>query len=266
MKQMRPSRTLARLRAGKIATCTKLNLADPRVVEIAALAGFDCLWLDHEHTANTPLGIENMVRAAKAYEVDTVVRVPRGSYSDLIHPLEVDATGIMVPHLMSLADARQIVYFTRFHPIGRRPVDGGNADGAFCMISGPDYIRQANEQRFVVVQIEDPEPLAELDAIAQLPGLDMLFFGPTDFSQGIGVPFQFDHPRVGEARRRVAEAARRHGKFAGTVAIAGNAAALYAEGYRFLSLGADVIGLGSYYRDLADSLRALESTLAAEKT
>lgn len=258
---LRPSRTLARLRAGQIATCTKLNLADPRAVEIAALAGFDCVWLDGEHTANTPLGIENMVRAAKAYQADTVVRVPRGSYSDLIHPLEVDATGIMVPHVMSLADARQVVHYTRFHPVGRRPVDGGNADGSFCFVAGPDYIREANDQRFVIVQIEDPEPLAELDAIAQLPGLDVLFFGPTDFSQGIGVPFQFDDPRVGEARRQVAAAARRHGKFAGTVATPGTLATFYEEGYRFLSLGADVIGLGGYFRDLAATLRSFESGL-----
>ena len=256
---MRPSRTLARLRAGQIATCTKLNLADPRAIEIAALAGFDCLWLDCEHTANTPLGIENMVRAAKAYQVDTVVRVPRGSYSDLIHPLEVDATGIMVLHVMSLADARQIVHFTRFHPLGRRPVDGGNADGAFGLISGPDYIRQANEQRFVIVQIEDPEPLAELEAIAQLPGLDMLFFGSADFSQGLGVPFQFEDSRIAETRRRVAEVARRHGKFAGTVASSDTLATLRAEGYRFLSVGADVLGLGQYFRDLTARLDAFRN-------
>lgn len=263
---MKPSRTLARLRAGQIATCTKLNLADPRAVEIAALAGFDCVWLDYEHTANTPLGIENMVRAAKAYGADSVVRVPRGSYSDLIHPLEVDATGIMVPHVMSLADARQIVHFTRFHPVGRRPVDGGNADGAFCFIAGPDYIREANEQRFVIVQIEDPEPLPELEAIAQLPGLDVLFFGPTDFSQGIGVPFQFDDPRIAETRRQIAAAARRHGKFAGTVATADNLPALYDEGYRFLSLGADVLALGQYFRGLAATFASFQAQRAAEKS
>lgn len=258
--QMRPSRTLARLRAGDIATCTKSNLADPRVVEIAALSGFDCVWVDQEHCANTPLGIENMVRAAKAYGADIIVRVSRGDYSDLIHPLEVDATGIMVPHVMSLADAKRIVHYTRFHPLGRRPVDGGNTDGAFCMLPSEDYIRQANEQRFVIAQIEDPEPLSELDAIAQLPGLDMLFFGPTDFSQGIGAPFQFDDPRVAEARRQVAEAACRHGKFAGTVGTAANVAELFGEGYRFISLGADVVGLGGYFRGLAATLESFRAS------
>lgn len=75
-----------------------------------------------------------------------------------------------------------------------RPLDGGNTDGKFCLVNENDYIKQANEERFVIVQIEDPEPLAELDEICALPGIDMIFFGPADFSQGIGKPNQFDAP------------------------------------------------------------------------
>ena len=134
--QMRPSRVLKKLRAGKVASCVKLNLADPRAAEIAAMCGVDCVWLDQEHVPNDSRDIENQVRAAKVHDVDAVVRVPRGSYSDLVHPLEMDATGIMVPHVMSLDDARRVVWQTRFHPVGRRPLDGGNADGAYCMIPG----------------------------------------------------------------------------------------------------------------------------------
>ena len=106
--KMRPSRVLRKLRAGEVASCMKLNLADPRVVEIAAMSDFDCVWLDMEHVPNTLDAIENQIRAAKLFDVDTLVRVQRGSYSDLIHPLEMDAAGIMVPHLMSLADARAL--------------------------------------------------------------------------------------------------------------------------------------------------------------
>ncbi len=243
---MRPSRTLAKLRAGGIASCFKLNLSDARAVEIAAMAGFDCLWTDREHVPNDLAEVERMIWAAKAHDTDVLVRVPRGSYSDCIHPLEMDAAGIMVPHLMSLADAQAVVRMTRFHPVGRRPVDGGNADGAYCGVPFDDYLKQANEQRFVIVQIEDPEPLAELDAIAALPGIDMLFFGPGDFSQGIGAPGQWNHPQLLEARRRVAEAALAHGKFAGTVASPSNLDELVAQGYRFLSMGADVVGLANY--------------------
>jgi 4-hydroxy-2-oxoheptanedioate aldolase len=152
----------------------------------------------------------------------------------------------MVPHVMSLADAKNVVHMTRFHPIGRRAADGGNADGAYCGIDFVDYIKQANEQRFVVVQIEDPEPLADLDAIAALPGIDMLFFGPGDFSHGIGAPAVWNHPRLLAARKQVAAAAQAHGKFAGTMASPANMDELIAMGYRFLNLGADVVGLAQY--------------------
>lgn len=249
-QQMRPSRVLAKLRAGKLASCFKHNLADARAMEITAMAGFDCLWQDMEHVPNDLAVIEKGIWAAKSRDVDVMVRVARGSYSDYIRPLEMDAAGIMVPHVMSLADAKNVVRMTRFHPVGRRPVDGGNADGAYCGIEFTEYLKQANEQRFVVVQIEDPEPLAELDAIAALPGIDMLFFGPGDFSHGIGAPGAWDHPQLLDARRRVAEAAVAHGKFAGTVASAGNMDELIGLGYRFLSMGADVVGLSQYCKGI----------------
>jgi len=247
---MRPSRVLAKLRAGGVATCFKLNLADARAMEIAAMAGFDCLWADMEHVPNDLGVIEKGIWAAKSQNVDVMVRVARGGYSDYIRPLEMDAAGIMVPHLMSLADAKAVARMTRFHPIGRRPVDGGNADGAYCGVEFADYLKQANAQRFVVVQIEDPEPLEELEAIAAVPGIDMLFFGPGDFSQGIGAPGVWDHPRLLDARRRVAQVATAHGKFAGTVASAGNLDEWIALGYRFLSMGADVVGLSLYCKSI----------------
>ena len=107
--QMRPSRVLKKLRNDEIATCTKINLSDPRATEIAAICGFNCLWLDMEHVPHTDTDILNHVRAAKMHDMDTLVRVKRGSYSDLIHPLEMDASGIMVPHLMSLEEAKKSI-------------------------------------------------------------------------------------------------------------------------------------------------------------
>jgi len=258
--RMRPSRVLRKLRHGEPASCVKLNTCDPRVVEIAcASSGFDCVWLDNEHTPTDWLIIENMIRAAKIYDVDTVVRVSKGSYSDYLRPFEADAAGIMVPHLMSAAEAKQIVRTTRFHPVGRRPVDGGNVDGAFCRIDFREYLQQANKERFVIVQLEDPEPFQELDEIASVPGFDMLFFGPGDFSHGIGKAGQWDAPEIAAARRAVAEAARRHGKFAGTVCGPDTIGAMRDEGFQFLSIGADVVGLLAYFDGLARAFKQAES-------
>ena len=251
---MRQSRVLRQMRNGKVATCVKVNLADPRNVEIAAMCGFDCIWTDMEHVPNNYTTVEDTVRAAKAYDVDVLTRVSKGCYSDLVRPLEGDSTGIMVPHLMSLAEAKKIVYDTKFHPIGRRALDGGNADGKYCLVDGADYIKEANEQRFVVVQIEDPEPLAELEEICALPGIDMIFFGPADFTQGLGDPCNFANPEVDRVRRLIAKTARKYGKFAGTVGGPGNFDELVAMGYTFISTGADVVALFTYYRDMVSKV------------
>lgn len=254
---LRPSRVLRRLREGRIVTCFKQNLADARVTELAARSGFDCIWLDQEHVGNSVAAIETGIWAAKGHDVDVLVRVPRGSYSDLVRPLELDASGIMVPHVMGAADSAALARATRFHPVGLRPLDGGNADGGYGQVSLDAYLASANDQRFVVVQIEDPEPLSELDAIAATAGIDMLFFGPGDFSQAIGAPGRFDDPRLLEARRAIAEAAARNGKFAGTVGSPANADELVSLGYRFISLGADVVGLGEYCAGLLGRTAAL---------
>lgn len=248
--QMRKSKVLQKLRAGDTVNCIKINLTDAKICEIAAIAGFDCVWVDQEHIGQDWSELAASIWATKAHDTDILVRVPRGAYNNYIKPLEMDATGIMVPHIMSLADAKEVVHHTKFHPVGRRAIDGGNADGGYTSIDFIDYLKQASEQRFVILQIEDPEPLDELEAIAALPGYDMLFFGPGDFSQGIGVPGIFDHPKLIETRERIAELAKRFGKFAGTVGGPANIKELNSMGYQFVSIGADVVGLKNYFNDL----------------
>ena len=249
---MRPSRVLQKLRNGEVVNCVKQNLACSRVTEIAGMKGFDCIWVDMEHVASDWSLVERQILAAKTQNMDVLVRVERGSYSDYVKPFELDASGIMVPHVMSLADAKHVVRTTRFHPIGRRPVDGGNADGAYCNIDFVEYLKQSGEQKFVIIQIEDPEPLAELDAICALDGIDVIFFGPGDFSHGIGAAGQWNDPRIAQARKQIVETALRHGKIAGTVGGLDNMNELLDMGYRFLSIGADVVAVSQYFGGLVD--------------
>jgi len=140
--KMRESRVLKKLRSGDVVSCFKINLSDQRACEIAAMNGFDCLWTDMEHAPNDFSVIERQVYTCKAYDVDLLVRIQRGSYSDYIRPFEMDAAGIMVPHLMGIEDAKEIVKKTRFHPIGRRALDGGNADGKYCDVPILEYMKR----------------------------------------------------------------------------------------------------------------------------
>ena len=253
---MRKSRILETMRAGRVARSMKLNLFDPKILEIAGMCGFDSVWLDMEHVPTDWRTIEDGIRAAKMYDTDVVVRVAKGSYSDYVKPLEADAAGIIVPHLMSLEEAKWIARTTKFHPVGMRPIDGGNADGAYCRVDFLDYIKQANENRIVCVQIEDVEPLGEIEEIAQVEGIDMILFGPGDFSQSLGTPGVFDNPEIDKARRTVAEVCIKYGKYPATVGSAANYRELVDMGYQFINIGADVIGLGGYFDDLLENCPA----------
>ena len=126
------------------------------------------------------------------------------------------------------------------------------------MIPIDEYIKTANKQRFVVVQIEDPEPLDDLEEIAKLNGIDMIFFGPGDFSHGIGAPAQWDHPLIAETRKRVADVCKANGKFAGTVGVPDNLQELVDMGYQFICGGADVIGLEEYFKNIVDAFKSLK--------
>ena len=253
--EMRTSRVLRKLRAGEVVNCFKLNTMDFAPVEIAGMCGFDCIWICNEHIPNDWVTMKSQILAAKVYDVDTLVRVERGCYSDYIKPLEIDATGLMVPHVMSKADAESVARMTRFHPVGRRPIDGGNQDGAYCMIPMEEYVEQANRERFVFIQVEDPEPMEELEEICEVPGIDMIFFGPGDFSHGCGILGQWDSPIIKDARKRIAETARKHGKFAGTTGSVETTPELVDMGYQFINIGADVIGLGTYCKGLIEGWR-----------
>ena len=113
-----------------------------------------------------------------------------------------------------------------------------------------------NANRLVIVQIEDPEPLSELDKICQLDGIDMIFFGPGDFSHAIGCPAEFDNPEITRVRKLVVETAHKYGKFAGTVSVP-SLAQCYEEGYDFVNCGADVAAISSNCSSIIDQYNEL---------
>lgn len=251
----RQSRVLKLLRAQQFPSVLKINLSDPRVIEIAGLCGADAVWLCTEHVPNDWLGLENQIRAARIHDIDTLVRVGRGSYSDYIRPLEADATGIIVPHVANADEARQIVEWVRFQPLGKRAMDGGNIDGRFCLLPIEEYVRHSNEERIVILQIESPEALEQVEKIAAVPGFDAILFGPGDFSHRLGKPGKIGDPEVVAARKRVAKAARAAGKVAMSAGLIAPFPELVAEGYQIFGIGADVVALTGYVQERVKLIR-----------
>ncbi len=254
---MRTSRVRAKLAANQSALCTKMNTGDPMIADMIGLCGFDCIWLCQEHGPYDWDRLGHLIRAAAVHNVDTMVRVAKGSYSDWVRPLELGATGLMVPHCMNADEARYIVRNTRFHPIGRRPIDGGNYDGEYCFLPVTDYIRRANEETFLAVQIEDPEALPHIEEICAVPGVDIVYVGPGDLAHALGAPGDMSHPAIADTINRVAAACKANGKHWGTPMSPASAPRLMELGARFLTSGADVIGLGQYFSNLRAEYRKL---------
>ncbi len=259
--KLRPSRVLHLLREKQLPTVLKINLSDPRVIEIAGLSGVDAVWLCTEHVPNDWIGLESQIRSARVHDIDTLVRVGRGSYSDYIRPFEAGATGIIVPHVTTADEARRIVEWVRFHPLGKRALDGGNVDGQFCLVPMEEYLAHSNTERMVILQIESPEALENVEAILSVPGFDGVLFGPGDFSHRIGKPGQLDDPEVVAARQRVAAAAVKNGKFAMTAGLIAPLPQLVAEGHRLIGIGADVVGLGNYVKQRLELVRSQAASL-----
>lgn len=257
---MRKSRVLRDIAAERVATCMKMNLGDPRVIELAGLSGFSAVWLCNEHVPNDWTNLEHCVRAAKLYDVDTIVRVAKGSYSDYIKPFECDATGIMVPHVASADEARAIVDACRFRPIGHRALDGGNSDGLYCQMPAAEYIEYSNHQRYLILQIESPEAAEKVEEIAAVPGYEFLLFGPGDFSHRIGKTGDINAPEVLAARKRVEDAARKNGKMCFSVGVRDTPAELRKRNYHIISLASDVVTLGSGF---TEAIKAFGQAAAA---
>jgi 4-hydroxy-2-oxoheptanedioate aldolase len=258
-----PSRVLQLLREQRFPAILKINLSDPRVAEIAGVCGVDGLWLCQEHVPNDWLALENMIRAARLHGIDSLVRVAKGGYSTYVRPLEAGATGIIVPHVATADEARQIVEWTRFFPLGKRALDGGNTDGLFCLVPQDEYLRHSNAERLIILQIESPEALENVEAIAAVPGFDGFLFGPGDFSHRLGKAGQLSDPVVAAARKRVAAAGRAHGKFVMAAGLYAPFAELVAEGHNVFGIGADVIGVGNYVTQRLELLRGEVAKLPA---
>jgi 4-hydroxy-2-oxoheptanedioate aldolase len=209
---MRPSKIKAKLRRNEPVLLTTLHFIDPSLYELTSLMGFDGIWLDLEHHGTALETAMTLMRAARVGSADVMVRPARGEFMRMGRILEAGAQGIMYPRCAGAAEAREAVTWSKFAPLGRRGLDGANPDMPYCSMPVAEYVRGANEQTFLVVQLEDRDAVADARAIAEVEGVDVLFFGPADFTVLSGIPGQFDHPLVQEAMRTIAEAARRAGK------------------------------------------------------
>jgi 4-hydroxy-2-oxoheptanedioate aldolase len=239
---MRPSKIKAKLTRNEPVLLTTLHFIDPSLYEMTSLMGFDGIWMDLEHHGTSLETAMSLMRAARVGSADILVRPAKGEFMRLGRMLEAGAQGLMYPRCEDAAEAKQVVTWAKFAPLGKRGLDGGNPDMPYCTMPLDRYVREANEQTFLVIQIEDRHAVANARAIAEVEGVDVLFFGPADFTVLGGIPGQFDHPLVQQAIRDIAEAARKAGKHWGMPSGSPERTRQLLDlGARFLCHGADIV-------------------------
>ncbi len=181
------------------------QLLSPKLIEIVGEHGeFDALWLDFEHGGLTMKEIELATMAARSYGMDHFVRLPATDYASVMRPLEAGAGGVMLSMVRSPAEAEQAVKWTKFWPRGERGLNGGNRDGRFGLMALADYTSSANASTFVGIQIETRGALDSLAEIAAIPDVNLLFVGPSDLSQVLGVIGEFENPKCLQAIEKIA--------------------------------------------------------------
>jgi 4-hydroxy-2-oxoheptanedioate aldolase len=216
MTPLTPTGLRERLNNGEVLTGIFCKTTAPEFIEVIGHAGFDFCILDQEHGPATLETIQNLVRAAEASGVVPIVRTRDRSPESIAQPLDLGVAGVQVPQITSRAEAEAVVDASKFAPQGHRGVCRFVRAARFSALDRSAYFAAANEA-LVILQLEGKH-LSEYEKVADIPGVDILFIGPYDLSQALGVPGQIEHPKVLEEMRKIIAVAKRKNKTVGVFA------------------------------------------------
>lgn len=229
----------SRVRAGDILLGCFLNLGSSLTAEIVGDAGFDWVLLDLEHGVGTERELLHQLQALEHTPAAAIVRVESNDRPRFHRTLDLGAHGIMVPRVDTPTQAEQAIASIRFPPMGIRGVATLSRAGGFGTRTSA-YFAKAKDDILGIVQIESKESLQHLDAIAAIEGVDVLFIGPSDLTQSLGIPGQIDSPQFLDAVRLTAEATARHGKASGILLRCPEDLPRFRQmGFTFLACGSD---------------------------
>lgn len=251
-----------RLRSGQAQIGLWLGLADPYCAELAANAGFDWLLLDGEHAPNDLRSLLGQLQAVAPYPAQPIVRPVIGDTALIKQLLDIGAQTLLIPMVESAEQARQLVRAMRYPPHGVRGV-GSALARASRWNSIPDYLDQADQQMCLLVQVENREGLANLDAICAVEGVDGVFIGPADLSAAMDQRGNPGHPEVQAAIEDAIVRITRAGKAAGILSADAALARRYIElGAAFVAVGVDTTVLMRGLQGLAGTFKAGTATIA----
>lgn len=212
---MLKNQTKAKIQAGQTVYGTFVRFPDPTFVEVLGYYGFDFLIFDGEHGTIEPRDAENMVRAAEIVGVTSVVRAPSNQPHLILRMMDSGAQGVQVPWVNSAAEAEAVVQSTKYGPRGIRGLAGVRPAHYGQVGSLADYVKEANQETMVTIHIETGTAVQNLDAMLEVPDIDVIFIGPTDLAHSLGYPGQNQHPVVQETIQDVLRRTKAKGKVCG---------------------------------------------------
>ena len=220
-------------------TFYKLN--SPIATEMLGWAGFDFIVVDGEHSPIGYESMENIIRTAENVNLSTVVRVPCASEEHIFHALDSGAIGVQIPNMTTVEQFRENVKSCKYYPLGTRGLSRGTRNAMFGMWNekAKPYVEAANEKSLVVVHIENKEMAEHIEEICQIPEIDVVFVGPADMSQSLGIPGKAKDPRVVEIALKVIETAEKYGKAAGIAVGKDNMDMYIQHGARYIMYSSD---------------------------
>lgn len=256
-------RNAARERMKKGELALGCGIRQARTVDIAPAmktAGFDWLFIDCEHNSMTLDMAVQISVTANGYGIAPIVRVPEGQLDMATRVLDGGAMGIVMPHVDTPGQAAAIADRLRYPPVGHRSVAGAAPQMAFEAVPPDEATRMVNDALLVVVMLETPQAIASADAIAAVPGIDVLLIGTNDLTTEMGLPGQIDHPEVTKAYEAVIAACKKHGKWTGMGGVY-NPPAME----RYIRMGARMVLAGSDFSFLMEAARNREGFLRGIK-
>ena len=208
---MRENRVKRVMRDGDLAIVSHTGFADPAIVEIIALAGFDGVFIDMEHTAFDLQLVGEMVRVADLTGITPIVRVPENNAKLILRVLDMGAQGIQVPHIEGIEGAKRAVDAVRYPPVGGRGAAGSTRAAGYGSVPWREHVETSNDQIMLIVMTEDSRGINDIEAIAGLDGVDLISLGPTDLSAALGFTDPAD-PRLRQAFEELAGKVNKVGK------------------------------------------------------
>ena len=248
------------LQDGKIVFGPFMKFTDPAAVEAMGFAGFNFVIIDEEHGPISLENAQNMVRAAESVNITPVIRVGNNEEALILRALDIGAQGIEIPQINSKSDAVKAVKSVKYSPQGERGVCRYVRAANYSSMDKFEYFKSANKETMIIAHIEGVEGINNLDEILSVPDIDVIFIGPYDLSQSLGVPGEVNHPLVKEKMKEVVLKCKENkvavGTFADNVETAKSWVSL---GVQYMSFSVDVGILYEASKKIVNDLRKIKN-------